>query len=147
MRKMRKKKRHSGLKRRSKFFIPLVILVVVWFALFDDDVKKDKGLKEPKAIMILTPVIADVENVEDSKRLFLEGKKHYEEGGYANLLLAAAKFKASVEQKYLGNEAIYWLLKVYSEAVEEASDKVNYYHNVLADGQSSNSPVFERSCW
>ena len=112
-------------KKKNKKVLYLAIILIAAFFLFDDP----EEVKVVKKISVINPVINfprqfEVENPTQAKKFFQEGITLLKKPTYINKVKAGVKFRISTEHKFRDNSAMAYLIRVYSELLENSNTKI-----------------------
>ncbi len=117
-----KKIKTRKIKKKKTTIVTILALLVIYLV-WDDEEKKE-GI-HPVWINFIGPITNDAKghNPNLAKQLFLEGMNHYSLGTYKQKVLAADKFRKSLEANYSKNDSLGMLVRVYSELFPNSKDK------------------------
>ncbi|MBT4936409.1 hypothetical protein HON22_00675, partial [Candidatus Peregrinibacteria bacterium] len=128
-------------KKGTKPIVAIAFIVVIFFALFDDD-GEDKPII-PKTAKIVFPVTYDQTDELKSKEAFRLGKEHLKKYIYTSQILAADQFKISLEHKFKNNPAQGYLLRTYANLFFNASNKSKAASNLFKLIQITRSKILK----
>lgn len=113
-------------KKKIKPIVALAMLVLLWVILDGPD----QTDREPVAINIRFPVVAEVMNEPLARDYYEQGRALYTKGDYISLVLASNKFNNSLTHKFQGNPSLGHLVLVYAELFPKAADRQTAAQNL-----------------
>lgn len=107
-------------KKKIKPLVALSIILLLYYLLFLDE--KPKNV-EPRYLIVQTPISKQVEDPRAAENSFKKGLEVYKKYDYTSKLMAASYFKESLEYKFAANEALNYLILVYSELLPNVKNQ------------------------
>lgn len=107
-------------KRKLSPILVAVFIGIFYLLLFEEEEKETQKLI---AVDISTPVAKEVADPALAHKLYEEGMSFYKKNTYKDKVLAASRFKSSLESSYQKNPSLSMLIRVYSELLDNASDR------------------------
>jgi len=107
-------------KKKIKPLVAVSIILLLYYLLFLDEPPKKV---EPRFLIIQSPVSKQVEDPRAAANSFKKGLEVYKKYDYKSKLMAASYFKESLEYQYANNEALNYLILVYSELLPNVKNQ------------------------
>ena len=109
--------------KKKRSLILIILFLFLAYLILDEEKPKDEII--PIWPEIAGPIINEHQekNIEKAKKLFNDGVEYYSKNTYRNKLIAAKKFKESLEMNYEKNPSLGMLIRVYSEIFPESKNK------------------------